>query len=236
MILRYERVYRAVLENRMVKAFLRAIPGIEDYSMLGKAWFHTTEQDSSGQPLHDLVILDAPATGHALAMLRLPRAILGAVREGPLVRDAHHVRALLEDPTRASMVIVTLAEDMPANEAADLYRAAREEIGMHVGALVINQLWPDRFASGAPALALDALERAPGIAEDPTLGPLVVRARLIRHRQELGDRILLRLGHDLPVPQLRLPLLFTTRFGLPEIESLSTRLESQIYLPVSATA
>ena len=77
MILKFRRVYRMVFENRVTKYFLRAIPGLDEYSILGKAWYHTTEQDS-GRPSWDNVVFDMPASGHTLSMLRIPRAILAS--------------------------------------------------------------------------------------------------------------------------------------------------------------
>ena len=87
MVLRSELVTRALFENRAVRGFLGAIPGLDAYAMLGKAWWHTTET-VDGRPRYDLVIFDGPASGHAALMLRIPQAILTAMPKGPLARDA----------------------------------------------------------------------------------------------------------------------------------------------------
>src|SRR5262249_7903683 len=92
MVLRYEAVYRMVMENRVSRALVRAIPGLDDYSILGKLWYHTTEE-VRGHPRFDTIVFDAPATGHAVTMLRIPHSILEAVPDGPLTRDAVKVRA-----------------------------------------------------------------------------------------------------------------------------------------------
>ena len=127
MVLKLESVYRAVMENRLVKHFLRAIPSLDEYSMLGKAWFHTTEQRPDGTPRFDTVIFDGPATGHLLTMLRIPQVTLETVPDGPLTADASLIRDLLVDPVRTALWIVTLAEEIPVTEAEDLLRAAREK-------------------------------------------------------------------------------------------------------------
>src|SRR4051812_9130081 len=88
MILKVPALYRAVFHNKYVKAFLPAVPGLAEWSMLGKAWYHTTETDPSGRPRFDVVLLDAPATGHGLDMLRVPKTILDVVPPGILRRDA----------------------------------------------------------------------------------------------------------------------------------------------------
>ena len=228
MVLRYKTVSNAVLENRMVKYFLHAIPGLDEYAMLGKAWFHTTEEAEAGAPRWDTVLLDGPATGHLLAMLRIPQAILDAVPEGPLTRDARQARDLLGDPSRTSMIIATLAEDLPANEAAELYRAAAEGLGISVGPLVVNQVFPDRFGDqSAPGRVLAALEGT-SAAEDPVLGPPLRRAATARNRRQLNERYLAKLAAEVPRPQVRLPFLFTTDFGADEVEMLSRLLEEEL--------
>ena len=119
MILRWKSVYEMVFENRVTKAFLRAIPGLDDYALLGKAWFHTTEE-KRGKPVWDTVVFDMPASGHSSSMLRVPWVIVDTVPEGPLTRDARTVKELLTDPARTAAVLVTLAEEMPVNEALEL--------------------------------------------------------------------------------------------------------------------
>ena len=109
MVLRSGLVYKAVMENRLAKAFIRAIPGVEDYSLLGKVWFHTTEVEE-GRPKYDLVIFDGPATGHVVTLLSIPQAILEAVPDGPLTASAKSARQLLTDPARCAVALVTLAE------------------------------------------------------------------------------------------------------------------------------
>ena len=119
MILRFKSVYEMVFENRVTKAFLRAIPGLDDYSILGKVWYATAEE-KKGKPVWDTVVFDMPASGHAVSMLRVPWVITETVPEGPLTRDARTIKELLTDPARTAAVLVTLAEEMPVNEALEL--------------------------------------------------------------------------------------------------------------------
>jgi anion-transporting ArsA/GET3 family ATPase len=224
MVLRSEFIAKQVLENRVSRAFLHAIPGVEDYSMLGKAWWHTTEEEEAGRPRWDLVILDGPATGHILRLLAIPQAILEAVPEGPLTRPAAATRALLSDPTRANMVIVTLAEDLPVTEAVELAQGARQTLGMTLGPLVVNALYPPRFQQGVSARAVTAL----GAPTDPVLEPLISAARMAQRRRALNDRALERLSRELPLRQIHLPYLFSADFGAETLEELSRRLEGQL--------
>jgi len=223
MILKYEAIYKAVLENRMIRGFLRAIPGLDDYSMLGKAWWHTTERDASGRLKYDLVVVDAPATGHAVTMLRLPQAILETAPEGPLTATARDVRALLLDQARACMLIVTLAEEMPTVEAIELARKNEERIGMRLGAVVVNQLWPRDLEENRALLRV--IEEGGCGESDPLLEPLCRRARMTHKRRQINEHYLDLLRQAMQAPLWELPLLFRPEFGAKEVEELSVVIE-----------
>ena len=125
MVLRSEFIAKQVLENKVSRAFLHAIPGLEDYSMLGKVWFHTTEEEDGRKPKWDLVILDGPATGHlhhhAADPAGHPRRRARGAAHPPGRRHARRCCAIRR---ARPMVIVTLAEDLPSNEAIELSRKA----------------------------------------------------------------------------------------------------------------
>lgn len=229
MVLRFRRVYQAVFENRLTKYFLRAIPGLDDYSILGKAWFHTTEQ-RAGRPAWDTLVFDMPASGHSLSMLRIPKAIMATVPDGPLTRDARAVRQMLADPAHTAVVLVTLAEEMPSNEARELAGALERELGIAVAHLVVNQVYPTRFEDDSiPAQVLAALSASAQVETGKgDLGALRAHAELARGRRLLNETYLAQLERALPVPQTRLPYLFVPSMGLAEIEELSRLLEARL--------
>jgi anion-transporting ArsA/GET3 family ATPase len=232
MILRSEFVAKQVLENKITRAFLKAVPGLEDYSMLGKVWYHAAGDVEGARPRWDLVVMDGPATGHLLTMLGIPQAILEAVPEGPLSRPARSTQDLLRDPSRSAMLLVTLAEDMPANETVELARRQANEVGMSLGPLVINQLYPERFTGSSPTgSALDALLSGSGQA--PLLMPLLDAAEALRHRRQLNERYLAWLHRELPVGQIHLPFLFTRQFGPNALDEISHRLDEQLTTELS---
>jgi anion-transporting ArsA/GET3 family ATPase len=228
MVLRFRQVYKMVFENRVSRYFLRAVPGLDDYSILGKAWYHTTERDGPGDRW-DTVVFDMPASGHCLSMLRIPRTILGTVPDGPLTRDAGLIDAMLRDPHRTAVVGVTLAEDMPANEITELHHALGA-LGIRVSHLVINQVYPERFRAGSPAdQVLDALladtvargvARSADAARDD-LRALALHSQTSRRRRRLNEQYIERLAAALPLPQSQLPLLFDHPLGPAEIAGLS---------------
>jgi anion-transporting ArsA/GET3 family ATPase len=221
MLLRYEPIYRAVFENKPMRSFLGAFPGLDYWTMLGKAWWHTTEKED-GRPKYDLVILDGPASGHAIAMLRIPDAVRSAMPKGPLARDAGLVRATLSDPDATSTVLVTLPEELPARETLVLVRDLRE-LRIPIGPLIVNGM--------PPADAADpTVERIVGLGatEVPALAKLVTGISILGARRRDAERTVAGLTADLALPMLQLPRLPSNDLGPEEIGALADLLAAEL--------
>jgi anion-transporting ArsA/GET3 family ATPase len=221
MILKFQKVYEVIFENRITKAFLRAIPGLDEYSILGKAWFHTTET-TRGRPTWDTVVFDMPASGHALAMLRIPWVITDTVPDGPLTRDARTIAALLRDPARTTAIIVTLAEEMPVNEAVELEQKLGA-LGIVVQHVVCNQIFPEHFPPGsAVAKVLDAL--AGEAALGAPLREVTAHSVLSRDRRALNARYLAELRARVAAPVHELPIVFAPVLAPAHVRELGAKL------------
>jgi anion-transporting ArsA/GET3 family ATPase len=221
MILRWKSVYEMVFENRVTKAFLRAIPGLDDYALLGKVWFHTTEE-KRGKPVWDTVVFDMPASGHSVSMLKVPQVIVDTVPEGPLTRDARTVKELLSDPARTSAVLVTLAEEMPVNEALEL-EAQLGQLGIAPQRLIVNQIYPDHVPAGSPmARVLDTLVADP--SPGSPLAEVTEHASLSRDRRRLNERYLAELRRRSKTPLVELPMLFAQTLGAAHVRELGAQL------------
>jgi len=221
MVLRYEAVYRALFDNRFVRGFLSAIPGLDAHAMLGKAWWHTTEVEAAARPKYDLVILDGPASGHAAAMLRIPRSISEVVPAGPLLRDARAIMATLADPSHTAMVIVTRPEELPASETVELATIARRELGVTLGPVIVNAMPPGRLAVEAVASVLDRLGDPKG---DELLARTLAMAAGERARFERARGVVASLARHPGLPLVGLPWLPSTNMGLREIDRLAAAL------------
>lgn len=162
LVLRSSRLSTAVFDNRVVSRLMRAIPGLDDFSLVGKAW-----HDAFRGGNYDTVVFDGPATGHLLYTLGVPRAIRQAIAPGPLTREAELMCGHLEDRARTTAVLVGLPERWPLTELDELSVALGEQVGIGVSAVVVNGLWPADAAlpvladdgSGAAAVC-DAVTRA----------------------------------------------------------------------------
>jgi anion-transporting ArsA/GET3 family ATPase len=212
MILRYETLYKLAFENAAARYFLAAAPSLAEIVMLGKVWWHATQETERGKLRWDTVVLDAPATGHGLTFLTVPATFLKLVQEGPLARDMREMQALIADPKRCAISIVTLPEEMPANEAIELDRALRGQ-GLPSGPLYLNGVFDRRFTDAeltAVTRGGPALQAAAEAADNHE-----ARAALsTQYASVLSDTL-----HERPL--VKLPFLFDRHFGPASIEKLA---------------
>jgi Anion-transporting ATPase len=221
MVLKFRSIYDAVFENRLVRYFLRAIPSLSELVVLGKVLYEVRVEEG-GRPRWDLVVLDAPATGHAVQLLRVPATLLDTVPPGPLRRDAQWMQDLLVDPLVTSLSIVTLPEEMPVNEAIELDAAVRGVLGIPRGALLVNAMPEARFSEGERS-RFAALGREP-----PPLGPAAEAARLQSLRAEQASRYLARAQAALDLPTLLVPLLVREQWDLGAVEQVAASLAESV--------
>jgi anion-transporting ArsA/GET3 family ATPase len=216
LVIGVKTIARAVFDNRYTNAFFRAVPGLFDWAMLGKAWWHTTEEDDKGRTKYDIVLFDAPSTGHGLDMLRVPKVILDIVPPGVLRKDAEAAWEMFRDPVRSGAVVVTLAEEMPTTETIELVTALRGELGLPVHRLVVNAMMEPLFvAEERESLVRDEeLLDVRLTRDDPAERALSVAARRAA-RERLQARCRQRLERELGLDTMTLPFLLDGA-GTPE--------------------
>jgi anion-transporting ArsA/GET3 family ATPase len=187
---------------------------MQEWTLLGKAWWHTTETREDGSHQYDVVILDAPATGHGLDMLRVPKVILDVVPPGLLRRDAERAWELFQDPAHCAVVLVTLPEEMPTTETIELAHALRDELKLPIGKIVVNGVLPPLFSKAERA----TLERT-----DPEGDPVLLAGRSRAVREDVQAAALARLAKELPVSPSFLPQLFEDAATPEAIKQLAKR-------------
>lgn len=132
-----QRLSHAVFGNKVVRRLLRAIPGLDDFAILGKVWHEAVRARS-----FDTILFDGPASGHLRLVLGVPQAILETISDSPITREAAAMHEALQDPSLTAAVLVGLPEPWPLTEMGQLADTLRGELGMTVGALVVDKLWP----------------------------------------------------------------------------------------------
>jgi anion-transporting ArsA/GET3 family ATPase len=208
------RVSKRLSKSGALEVVSSAIPGIKDILVLGKVKALAREDPA------DVIIVDAPAAGHAITFLASARGLLDAVRVGPIVEQAREVNDMLTDATRCQVLLVTLPEETPVNELVETAYALEDKVGIKLGPIVVNGVYPHLDLD---ASVLDAAGLSPTDAE-----ALRDAADFRVHRQNLQADQLKRLADALPLPQLVLPQLFTSAIGPDEIHELARAMADDI--------
>lgn len=152
---------RVLASSGTFQYFAAAAPGAKELVTMVKVWKLTRGEGRRTRGGHDLVVLDAPATGHALGMLGSPQTFGTIARVGPIAGQTRQVRELLESPARTAYMAVALGTEMAVTEALEIQRGLRRQLGRDLATVVVNALLPLRF-TGAE------LERIAALSEDVT--------------------------------------------------------------------
>ena len=167
-----------VVRNRGFRQLMTATPGWRELITLGKIW-HLEQQRVQAEPVLDLIVVDAPATGHGLTFLDVPHLVASAVRSGPLRRNASEVEQLLADPARTRLLPVALAEELPVHETQEVVERLRGERGISIDRVVVNAVESDPLPP--PLGDLPAQLRSLGSQKIGRLAPATLAACL-EHR------------------------------------------------------
>jgi anion-transporting ArsA/GET3 family ATPase len=206
------RIGRRLSQSGALEVVSTAVPGMKDILVLGKV----KQLERSGGA--DLLVLDAPAAGHAITFLLSARALLDTVRVGPINTQARDVLELLTDPARCQVMLVTLPEETPVNELIDTAYHLEDRVGVSLGPVVVNGV-----VGELPGLEVDpeAAAQEAGSSLRPGEADAMREAAAFRaERRALQVEQVGRLGAALPLPQIQLPFLFGPDLGASQLESL----------------
>jgi anion-transporting ArsA/GET3 family ATPase len=199
-VLRFRVLARRLLESTSFQVLAAAAPGLPELLVLHRllGW---VEARRLGRAVHDVVIVDAPASGHSLPLLSAPRTLGALARVGPVGDLLVRIERLLADPAAALVCVVTTPEELAVRETVELHRELVQR-GLPVAPPIVNALPPRRFGRG-DAEALDRLEAAGGAH------PYLRAARFQIERRRQADAQLVALRRALRAAPVRLPFLFT---------------------------
>ncbi|MEA2357545.1 MAG: hypothetical protein QOI62_805 [Solirubrobacteraceae bacterium] len=209
------RALADLLASSRTFAYLAAAtPGMRELLTVGKVWeLAQDDRRTPGARPYDLVVLDAPATGHGVAILSAPRTFAQVARVGRIARQGRTIDAMISDPARTGVVAVARPEEMPVNETLALQDALRADLGLELDLVVANGMLPGRFTA-ADARTLDA-------APD---GPEVRAARHAHARSRAQRAQLQRLRRGARAPVATLPFVLDDA-GAARLERLARELE-----------
>lgn len=207
------RIARRLAASGALEVVATATPGIKDLLVLGKI------KQLANEPAADVIVVDAPAAGHAISFLRAPSALLDTARVGAIAQQAADVLALVQDGAKCQVVLVTLPEETPVNELVETAYALEDEIGLRLGPVVVNGVYP-RLA-GLDEAAATAARGARRRYRPEALAALDAAASLRLERQRLQAAEIDRLAAALPLERIELPFCFTPALRVAESERLA---------------
>ena len=204
--------------SRIFSYLAAATPGLREMVTIGKIW-ELAQLDRKVQRgrHYDLVIVDAPATGHGIGFLQVPKTFAEIARVGPIHAQAKTIHGLLTDPQRAGVAIVSSPEEMAVNESVQLERELTKSVGIAVDRVYLNGLYEQRFS----ATEGERIAAATG-GSDAAVHAL--RAATGQHARETAQRAQLeRLTTRIEAPVLTLPFMFEPELGASELDLLAER-------------
>src|SRR6476619_1359447 len=219
---------RLLARSSAFQYFVAAAPGAREMIAIAKVFELAQLERWDRHPrTHDLVIVDAPASGHGLAMLSTPKTFGEIARVGPIKRQAEKIRLMLGDDDRTAYLAVALAEEMPVNETLELGTRLEESVGLGLHAVVVNALYPERYTKDEAKMLRSAAKNG---LEPEALD--AVRAALAEHDRSAAQQTYVkRLRKEAGAPVLELPLLFEPQVGLEEYRYLAEELETALAPP-----
>lgn len=211
--------------------------GARDGSTATSAGGEGTATGARDERDYDLIVFDAPATGHALAMLRSPHTFGTIARVGPVARQAGQVRELLEDPARTAYLAVTQATEMGVTETLELREGLRDGLSRELDAVIVNGTLPRRFegedlqritalgggrAGGQATVVRVSAARTAHAVHERALAQQRQIARLLTDLRSVSEG-----PHSAP-PVVRVPFMFRSELDLAAIQRIASRLERSL--------
>jgi len=215
-----KRVSKRLVAHGMLDIVATAIPGIKDILVLGKI----KQLERSGGV--DLIVVDAPATGHAITFLSSAAGLMDVARSGPVHSQAVDVLEMLQDPRRCQVVLVTIPEEMPINETIETAFKLEDTVGIKLGPVIINACYTE--VEGLYADPEEVVKSQNISLSPPEIEALERAAAFRRERIALQELQLQKLAAELPIPQLKTPYIFSTEIGPAQIDLLAQALSASI--------
>jgi anion-transporting ArsA/GET3 family ATPase len=217
-----KRISKRLISSGALEVVANAVPGMKDILVLGKV------KSLSESRAADLIIVDAPAAGHAISFLLSPRGLLDAVRVGPINKQASDVVALLSDPARCQVMLVTLPEETPVSELIETAFAIEDRAGVALGPVIVNQCFegppPGLNGSEAVPRVLADAEACGRFVSEREANDLAHAIAFRAQRHAVQHEQIVRLADRLPLPQIELPFLFTPDIGRAQVDALADAL------------
>jgi anion-transporting ArsA/GET3 family ATPase len=214
-----------ILHSRIFEHLAVATPGLKEVMILSEIWrFEQKTNSNTKRPQYDLIIVDSPATGHGLSLLRVPSTLTSMLQTGPIATQTRWVEDMLKDSTRTCLILVALPEELPVNEALEFERKAENDLNMCVAAIIVNMVYPEIFDSDE-VLAIERMNNS--ILENKQ--PILEAARRQIVRRKIQQSHINRLITESEHPVFQLPFYYTNNLDREQIKDIAEHIRTGLF-------
>jgi anion-transporting ArsA/GET3 family ATPase len=212
-VLRLPFLARRLFASKTFNAVTAAAPGVGEFLMLDKLHQWIEPGFFLRRAAYDVVIVDGPATGHALRLFRAPRQLVSMIKAGPIGSTARALRSMLADRKRTHVVLVAIPDEMAVNETVEAHAAIAHDLALDLTRPILNRVFPRRFTRSENEL-IGALSRP-----QPN-DPLLAAARLQLQARHDAERHLGRLRRAFGVLPVSIRQVCTDQIGYADLERI----------------
>ncbi len=213
-------IIESLLQKAFSDRFMTAVPGIRSLALMGRLWFYTQERLPEGEPRFHTIIGETAGLGHIDRLLGQPTKILSILPPSVLKRDLEEIVAMLQDPDRVGIVLVTTPESIAVKETIEL-KSRLEEMNHRIALLVINNVIENTAFTNPIVLKL--LKNSPSLCKQSFL---IEETRFLKKRQALQRKMISKLKESFDVSIIEFPHIPTVSLKPKEISFLASKLES----------
>lgn len=214
-----------IIHSRIFEHLAAATPGLKEVMILSEIWrFEQKTNSNEKTPQYDLIIVDSPATGHGLSLLRVPSTLTSMLQTGPMAMQTRWVEDMLKDSARTCLILVALPEELPVNEALEFERKAENDLNMRVASIIVNMVYPEIFSpdevTAIERMDLSGLNRKKALIE-------AAHRQIVRRNVQQAHitRLLTESGH----PVFQLPFYYTNDLDRNQMMDIAEHIRTGLF-------
>jgi anion-transporting ArsA/GET3 family ATPase len=214
-----------IIQSRIFEHLAVAVPGLKEVMTLSEIWrFEQKRNPKTKTPLYDLILIDAPATGHGLSLLRVPSTLSSMLQTGPMAEQTRWVEDMLQDSTRTCLILLAIPEELPVNEALEFERKAENDLNMSVAAIIVNMVYPEIFNLNE-VLAIERMNHSKPEKKQPVIE--AAQKQIIRRK--LQQSYIHRLITEGEHPVFQLPFYYTNDLDREQIKDIAKHISNGLF-------
>jgi anion-transporting ArsA/GET3 family ATPase len=210
-----------ITRSRLFDYLFAATPGLKEVMSLGRIWRWEQAVDQVSLPLFDLIIVDSPATGHGLSLLRLPNQLVQMIRVGPIVSQINRLQDLFQDHEKTCLAMVSLPEELPVHETIEFYTTSESVLNIPVHVTFINSVWPATYTAEDMASLDLFLKSMRTESSESMLWVLSDAAKRHIEKRTQQEKYISQIASAIPCPVAEVPFCFANDLTLDDIDRIS---------------